>query len=73
MGVHKVSVSLTAEELEWARARAKAENRSLSSVLSATIRRVRRDEARLEVLRYLGEAASLREEEAEEIRREWRG
>ncbi|MCZ7686174.1 MAG: hypothetical protein M5U28_48400 [Sandaracinaceae bacterium] len=71
--VEKVSVSLTTEELEWARERAARENRSVSAVVSEAIRKVRRDEARLAVLAFLGDAARPSADEAAEIRAEWEG
>jgi hypothetical protein len=52
----KVSVSLSSEDLAWARARAKVQAKSLSSVLSDALRRQRQSEARLALLQELGTA-----------------
>jgi hypothetical protein len=50
----KVSVSLSSEDLAWARARAKEQAKSLSGVLSDALRRQRQAEARLALLQELG-------------------
>lgn len=52
--VEKVSVSLSSEDLAWAKARAKAQAKSLSGVLSDALRRQRQTEARLALLQELG-------------------
>jgi len=52
----KVSVSLSSEDLAWARARAKQQAKSLSGVLSDALRRQRQAEARLALLQELGTA-----------------
>jgi hypothetical protein len=50
----KVSVSLSSEDLAWAKARARAQAKSLSAVLSDALRRQRQAEARLRLLDELG-------------------
>jgi hypothetical protein len=70
--VKKVSVSVDADALEWARARAKREGKSLSAVLSDSLRQTRRAEARRRLLRRLG-TADLTPAELEAVWNEWQG
>lgn len=67
----KVSVSLSAEDLRWARARAKRELTSVSAVLAEALRRQRQAEARAALLLDLG-TDDITERERNETRREWR-
>ena len=50
----KVSVSLAAEDVEWARQRAERDATSLSAVLTEALRRQRQSEARQRLLAELG-------------------
>jgi hypothetical protein len=50
----KVSVSLAAEDVEWARQRAERDETSLSGVLTEALRRQRQSEARQRLLAELG-------------------
>jgi hypothetical protein len=50
----KVSVSLAAEDVEWARQRAERDETSLSAVLTEALRRQRQSEARQRLLAELG-------------------
>jgi hypothetical protein len=67
----KVSVSLTAEDLAWARQKAEEGATSLSAVLSAALRRERQFEARGRLLEELG-TSDITAEELEAARAEWR-
>lgn len=69
----KISVSVTTDELAWARKEAARTKTSLSAVVSETIRRARQREARLVLLEELGEVARVTPEEMERIRAEWKG
>jgi len=67
----KVSVSLSAEDLTWARQRAKREIKSLSAVLSEALRRQRQAEARSRLLADLG-TDDISESDRNQVRSEWR-
>lgn len=67
----KVSVSLSAEDLRWAKARAKRELTSVSAVLSEALRKQRQAESRAALLTELG-TDDITERERNEVRREWR-
>jgi hypothetical protein len=70
-GVAKVSVSLTTEELEWARARAAESGKSLSSVMSDALHRQRQAWARAKVLAELGDD-DITDADLDAVRAEWR-
>lgn len=70
-GARKVSVSITAEELDWARSMAKAEHVSLSAVVSHALRVERQMRARKRVIEKLGIRSTSKQRES--VRREWRG
>jgi hypothetical protein len=70
-GAEKISVSLAAEDLAWAKKRAKTHDKSLSSVLSEALRRERQAEARLSLLAELG-TDDIAEQDREQVRSEWR-
>ena len=53
-GVAKISVSISPEELAWAKKRARAATTSLAAVVSEALRRQRQAEARLALLADLG-------------------
>jgi Arc/MetJ-type ribon-helix-helix transcriptional regulator len=67
----KISVSLGAEDLSWARQRAKREVKSLSAVVSEALRRQRQAEARTRLLAELG-TDDITERERDQVRDEWR-
>jgi hypothetical protein len=67
----KVSVSLSVEDLRWAKARAKRELTSVSAVLSEALRKQRQAESRAALLAELG-TDDITERERNEVRREWR-
>ncbi|HEX5660143.1 MAG TPA: hypothetical protein VFX59_23270 [Polyangiales bacterium] len=67
----KVSVSLATDDLAWARQKAETAATSLSSVLTAALRRERQFEARGRLLEELG-TADITAEELEAARAEWR-
>jgi hypothetical protein len=66
----KVSISLSAEDLRWAKARAKRELKSVSAVLAEALRRQRQAEARAALLADLG-TDDITDRERNEVRREW--
>ena len=68
----KISISLSPEDLAWARDRAKRELKSLSSVIAEALRRQRQAEARSRLLADLG-TDDINERERAEGRTEWRG
>jgi UDP-N-acetylglucosamine:LPS N-acetylglucosamine transferase len=70
--VEKLSVSLGAEEVAWARKQAEASGRSLSSVLTDALRRQRKLEAMDRLLAELG-TDDITEEDLAAVRAEWRG
>jgi hypothetical protein len=69
--VEKISISLAAADLAWAKERAKTQDKSLSSVLSEALRRERQAEARLRLLSDLG-TDDITERDRQEVRSEWR-
>ena len=50
----KISISISAEDLAWAKKRARTGARSLSAVVSEALRRQRQTEARVELLADVG-------------------
>ena len=73
MGAVKISVSLSEEELAWAKKRAKRLKTSVSAVLTEAVRLQKQMEARREVLAYLYETVPPgTPEELAEIVREWK-
>ena len=66
----KISVSISAEDLRWAKERAKREVTSVSAVLAEALRRQRQAEARATLLAELG-TDDITERERNEVRREW--
>lgn len=69
----KLSVSITAEDVRWAKARAKRTRGSVSSVLSEALRQMRQHEARQAFLAKLDPEERAGARDAEEIRRQWLG
>jgi hypothetical protein len=67
----KISISLGAEDLAWARRQAKAGAKSLSAVLAEAVRRQRQAEARARLLADLG-TDDITERERDAVRNEWR-
>lgn len=67
----KISISLGADDLAWARRHAKANAMSLSAVLAEAVRRQRQAEARARLLLDLG-TDDITERERNDVRREWR-
>lgn len=66
----KVSVSLDSEDLAWLRRQAKRKRKSLSAVLTESVRRARRERALDEILTWL-EAPKLTLEQLEGYRKLW--
>ena len=71
MAVRKISVSVEEEALDYAERRAKRLKRSLSSVLTDALRFLRREEARRDVMKYLGDSGAS-DPQIEELIRSWR-
>ena len=69
-GVAKVSVSLSVDDLIWAKKRARAGALSLSAFVSEALRRQRQAEARAELLAELG-TDDITAEDLAAIRAEW--
>jgi hypothetical protein len=69
-GAAKVSISLGAEELSWAKRQAKSRVASLSAVVSDALRKERQAEARLKLLADLG-TDDISERDRNEVRNEW--
>lgn len=69
--VEKVSVSLGAEEVEWARHKAEQSDTSFSAVVSEALRKQRQQEARLELLSALGDK-DITPKDLEAVYAEWR-
>jgi hypothetical protein len=67
----KISISLGAEDLAWARRQAKAEAKSLSAVLAEAVRRQRQAAARARLLADLG-TDDITDRERDAVRGEWR-
>lgn len=70
MSTVKVSVSLDEDDLTWLRQQAKRQRKSLSAVVTASVRQARRERALDEVLRWL-DAPKLTLEQLEEYRQLW--
>jgi hypothetical protein len=69
--VEKVSVSLSVDEVEWARQKAARAETSFSAVVSEAIRKQRQHEARIALLDELG-ADDVTLEDMEAVYAEWR-
>lgn len=69
--VEKVSVSLGAEEVEWARHKAEQSDMSFSAVVSEALRKQRQHEARMELLKDLGDK-DITQKDLEAVYAEWR-
>ena len=69
--VEKVSVSLAAEEVEWARHKAEQSDTSFSAVVSEALRKQRQHEARMELLQDLGDK-DITTKDLEAVYAEWR-
>jgi hypothetical protein len=67
----KVSVSIAAEDLQWARRQAKKAGQSLSSVIAEALHRLRRAQAQERLLNELG-TADISEHDRNAVRDEWR-
>lgn len=72
MSAVKVSVSLESSNLEWLKEFAKQRKETLSGLVGQAVERMRREAAMDEVIAYLGDAAVLREGDAEAIKAEWK-
>ena len=70
--VAKVSVSISAEDLAWAKKRARKSTTSLSAVVSDALRRQRQAEARAQLLADLG-TDDISSEDVAAMRAELRG
>lgn len=70
--MEKISVSLSADDLGWARARAKRQDKSLSAVLSDALQQQRQAEARWALLGELG-LEDISAAETDALRREMVG
>jgi hypothetical protein len=70
--VAKVSVSISSEDLAWAKRRARRGTTSLSAVVSEALRRQRQAEARTKLLDELG-TNDISSEDVSAIRAEIRG
>lgn len=66
----KISVSMDSNEVAWLRRQAKLKKKSLSAVLSDSVRQTRRQRALDEVLTWL-EAPKLTLKQLEEYRKLW--
>ena len=71
MAASKISISVSDEELAWARKQARARHLSLSALVTEALRRARQAEARERLLAELGDAAKVSPEELAKIYREW--
>jgi len=60
---------MPADDVQWAERRAKAEGRSLSSVVTQAVEDARRQQARLRTLNWLGPETAPTDEEAADIRK----
>jgi len=67
----KVSVSLETEDVEWARHKAKQSNTSFSAVVNEALRKQRLHEARMELLKELGDK-DITIKDLEAVYAEWR-
>lgn len=70
--VEKISVSLAADDLSWARARAKRQDKSVSAVLSDALQQQRQAEARWALLEDL-RIKDISSAEMDALRREMVG
>lgn len=70
--VAKISVSLSPDDLAWAKSRAKRQAKSLSSVVTDALQQQRQAEARRALLHELG-GDDISEAEVEAVRREMAG
>lgn len=69
----KLSVSLPADQVRWAKRAARARKTSFSAFLSQLIEERRQHEQALEAFEsYFGSKGRLTDAEAQEIRREWK-
>lgn len=68
----KISISLSPEDLRWARERAKQSLSSVSAVLAEALRRQRKAEARARLLSDLG-TDDITEGDRKAVRAEWQG
>jgi hypothetical protein len=68
----KISISLSPEDLRWARERAKQSLSSVSAVLAEALRRQRQAEARARLLADLG-TDDISEGDRKAVRAEWQG
>jgi Arc/MetJ-type ribon-helix-helix transcriptional regulator len=71
MAAVKVSVSLDESDLAWLRQQAKRRGKSLSAVVTESVRQARRERALDELLRWL-DAPKLTLEQLEQYRKLWR-
>ena len=62
MAARKLSVSIAEGAAEYAERRAKELGKSLSSVVTEALENLRREEARREVLKYLGDSGATHAE-----------
>ncbi len=70
----KLSVSLDRSDVALLRKRAKRlYGGNLSAAIAEGVRRIREEEGREALVRWLGDAAIVTPEQAEAIRAEWRG
>jgi hypothetical protein len=69
-GAEKVSVSLSREDLRWARAVAKDRKWTLSAVITESLRRRRQAEARAKLLSHLGDG-DIAPADVASVRAEW--
>jgi hypothetical protein len=70
MTAAKVSVSIDQDDLRWLRRQAQRKRKSLSAVLTETVRQARRERALDDVLRWL-DVPPLALERLEELRGQW--
>jgi hypothetical protein len=67
----KISVSIAADDLRWAKQRAKREVKSLSAVVAEALRGQRQAEARARLLVELG-TDDITPRDRDEVREQWR-
>jgi hypothetical protein len=70
MAAVKVSVSIDEDDLAWLKRQAKRRGKSLSYVVTESVRQARRERALDEVLKWL-DAPKLTLEQLESYRRQW--
>ena len=70
-GTTKISITVPAEDLAWARRVAGKRKASLSLVISEALAAKRKEAARRSLSVWLAEGVVLDERELEELRREW--